>query len=286
MAENRTVRVPVEGGELAVEVTGGGGAPVLAVHGVSSNCRLWNWLRAEAPELALVMPDLRGRAGSHRVAGTSSIRRHAEDLVRVLDALELEVVAVCGMSMGGFVAVELATRWPERVRGLVLVDGGLPMALPAGLTPEAVPAAFAPQLERVARRWDGVEDYLAYFCRANPLLDARDPLLRDCLEHDLEDGRVLLSREAVLADATDVFFGEHRWRELATPTEFVCAEWGAGKSTPPAYSAGALEGFRAEVPALGRPRRIAGADHAATIMTRAGAAVVGAALHDVLLRVR
>ncbi|GAA3524237.1 hypothetical protein GCM10022222_03290 [Amycolatopsis ultiminotia] len=278
--------MPVEGGELAVEVAGGGRRAVLAVHGLTGNCRLWNWLRAEAPEIALVMPDLRGRAGSYRVAGRSSVRRHAEDLVRVLDALELDVVAVCGMSMGGFVAVELATRWPGRVRGLVLVDGGLPMAVPAGLTPDALPAAFAPQLERVSRRWADVDEYLAYFLHSNPLLDPRDPLLRDCLEHDLDDGRVLLGREAVLADATDVFFGEHRWRALATPTELVCAEWSAGADTPPAYSAEALAEFREALPVLGRPRRIAGTDHAGTVMTRAGAAVVGAALHDVLLRVR
>jgi len=38
-----TVRlVPVRGGELAVEELPGDTRPVLAIHGVSSNCRLWN----------------------------------------------------------------------------------------------------------------------------------------------------------------------------------------------------------------------------------------------------
>ncbi|MGW4486704.1 alpha/beta fold hydrolase [Amycolatopsis sp. NPDC004368] len=277
---SRTTTVPVDGGALAVEVVAGTSAPVLAVHGVTSNRRLWNWLRAEAPDLSLIMPDLRGRAGSFAVAGASSPRQHAADLVRVLDALGHDRVDVCGMSMGGFVAVELATRWPERVRGLVLVDGGLPMAVPPGLTRDTVAAAFAVQLERVSRRWADVGEYLEYFTRANPLLDAADPLLRDCLDHDLSDGRVFLGREAVLADAAEVFFGESHWREITVPTEFVCAEWGVGEGTPPAYDDEALAGFRTALPSLRRPRRIAGADHAATIMTHSGAAVVGVALRD------
>ncbi|MET7993725.1 alpha/beta hydrolase [Amycolatopsis sp. NPDC005232] len=284
VGDARTVSVPVEGGALAVEVVAAASAPVLAVHGVTSNRRLWNWLRAEGPDLSLVMPDLRGRAGSFAVAGPSSLRQHASDLVRVLDALGHPVVDVCGMSLGGFVAVELATRRPDRVRGLVLVDGGLPMAVPSGLTADTVPAAFAPQLDRVSRRWADLDEYLAYFTRTNPLLDAADPLLRDCLDHDLSDGRVFLSREAVLADATDVFFGESRWQEIAVPTELVCAEWSSGADTPPAYGDKALAGFRAALPSLRRPRRITGADHAATIMTHSGAAVVGAALHDLLAR--
>jgi pimeloyl-ACP methyl ester carboxylesterase len=49
----------------------------------------------------------------------------------VLDHLDLAAVHMCGMSMGGFVAVELATAYPGRVKSLILVDGGFPMAAPA-----------------------------------------------------------------------------------------------------------------------------------------------------------
>jgi pimeloyl-ACP methyl ester carboxylesterase len=277
----KTVSVPVDGGALAVEVAESDSAPVLAIHGVTSNCRLWNWLRASAPGLSLVMPDLRGRAGSFGVRGRSSLRQHAEDLVRVLDTLGLDAVDVCGMSMGGFAAVELATGWPDRVRGLVLVDGGLPMSAPAGLTPEMLPAAFAPQLGRLARPFESFEEYLAYFARNSPLLDPADPLLFDYLAHDLVGGRVRLSPEAVLSDAEDVFFGESLWLRLTGPVELVCAEWSVGPDTPPAYPDEALAGFRSQLPTLREPRRIAGTDHAATIMTHGGAAVVADALRDV-----
>jgi pimeloyl-ACP methyl ester carboxylesterase len=56
--------------------------------------------------------------------GPYSVRQHADDLVRVLDALSLDAVTVCGMSLGGFVGVSLAVSHPERVRALICVDGG------------------------------------------------------------------------------------------------------------------------------------------------------------------
>jgi pimeloyl-ACP methyl ester carboxylesterase len=249
----KTVSVPVDGGSLAVEVAESDSAPVLAIHGVTSNCRLWNWLRASAPGLSLVMPDLRGRAGSFGVRGRSSLRQHAEDLVRVLDALGLDAVDICGMSMGGFAAVELATGWPDRVRGLVLVDGGLPMSAPAGLTPEMLPAAFAPQLGRLARPFEGVEEYLAYFRRNSPLLDPADPLLRDNL-----------------------------WRAPRPGKRAECPAQHSTQHTPAQPAPSDVTRFRWQLPTLREPRRIAGTDHAATIMTHGGAAVVAGAIREVM----
>ena len=56
--------VAVPGGDLVYEVLTGTSEPVLAIHGISSHRRLWSWLHAEAPDLTLVTPDLRGRADS------------------------------------------------------------------------------------------------------------------------------------------------------------------------------------------------------------------------------
>jgi pimeloyl-ACP methyl ester carboxylesterase len=276
------VAVPVPGGDLVVEVRDGDSAPVLAVHGVSSNARLWNWLAAEAPELTLVAPDLRGRGASVAVGGPSSLRRHAEDLLAVLDELQLERVVVCGMSMGGFAAVVLATTHPERVRELVLVDGGLAMAAPAGLTPEGVRAAFAAQAGRAARTFTDVDDYADLFLAGTPLLDRADPLLRDYLAHDLRDGRVRLDPEVLVADAVDTLLGASPWRELAVPTRFLHAEWSTGDGSPPAYPADRVAGFAAELPALRVTELVPGVDHAASIMTGRGAVAVARHLRAAL----
>jgi pimeloyl-ACP methyl ester carboxylesterase len=280
----RTHRVPVAGGELAVEEWAAASAPVLAVHGVSSNARLWNWLRAEAPELSLVAPDLRGRAGSAAVAGPSSLAQHAEDLVAVLDALGLDRVTVCGMSMGGFVAVALATVHPDRVRDLVLVDGGFPMAVYEGLTEDGVRAAFTAQAARSARTFADVDDYADAFLPGTPLLDRDDPLLRDYLAHDLADGRVRLDADVLVADAVDTIVGtgSERWRELERPARLVYAEWSVGAGSPPAYPPERVADLAAPVAALGETELVPGVDHAASIMSRRGAAVVAGHLQVAL----
>ena len=274
--------VPVPGGELAVEVLPGATEPVLALHGVSSNCRLWNWLRAEAPELSLIAPDLRGRAASVSVAGPSSLARHAEDMIAVLDALDVERATVCGMSMGGFVAVTLATTHPDRVRDLVLVDGGFPMATAEGLTEDGVRAAFAAQAARTERAFADVGEYADFLAAGAPLLDRADPLLLDYLGHDLAGGRVRLDPEALVADAVDALLGPSRWRELTTPARLVYAEWSVGAGSPPAYPPERVAGFAAQLPALQATELVPGVDHAASIMTRRGAAVVAAHLRAVL----
>jgi pimeloyl-ACP methyl ester carboxylesterase len=232
------IGVDVPGGAIAVEVVSQGTEPVLAIHGISSQRKLWNWLRAAEPGLSLIAPDLRGRGHSIGAGGPSSIGRHAADMVAVLDRLGLDAVHVCGMSMGGFVAVELATAFPGRVKSLILVDGGFPMAAPPGLTPEVLPAVFADRLARLDREWSSVSEYARFFIgQTAPLLDPADPLLLDCLAHDLAGGRVRLSAEALIGDATDISSarrsgGSSRYRPGSSPPSGASART-APPRTPP-----------------------------------------------------
>jgi pimeloyl-ACP methyl ester carboxylesterase len=268
----------VPGGELAVEAYRGTTEPVLAIHGISSTRMLWSWLREELPELTLLAPDLRGRGDSVDVGGPSSIVQHADDMVAILDARDLESVHVCGMSMGGFVGVALAVRHPERVRSLTLVDGGFPMPTPPGLTVDNVHTALADRYARLGVEWDSVEAYRDFFvANTAPLLDPGDPLLLDYLRHDLSRGRARLSAEVLTQDAADVFFGEEYWRKLAVPTRLLAAEWSSGEGTPAAYSDEQLAEWE---PLLQERRRVEKVDHAAIIMSPHGAAAVA----DVLRR--
>jgi pimeloyl-ACP methyl ester carboxylesterase len=86
--------VEVPGGRLAVEVNSRDSEPVLAIHGISSQRKLWNWLRAAAPDLNLIAPDLRGRGDSVGVTLPSSIGRHAADMVLIMNNLGLEAAHV------------------------------------------------------------------------------------------------------------------------------------------------------------------------------------------------
>ena len=282
------------GGHLAVTTYAGSTEPVLAIHGVSSNAHLWNWLHAAAPEISLLAPDLRGRAGSFDVGGPvvrragpratapASLAQHADDVVAVLDAADLDRIVVCGMSMGGFVAVTLALRHPDRVRALVLVDGGFPMAAD-GLTPDAVRAAFAPQATRREHVFADVDAYRTFFLAAPNLLDADDPLLTDYLAHDLgDDGRVRLAGDLLLDDAVETLLHPPPWRELTVPVRLLAAQWSAGAGSPPAYPDAALATYRAELACLVEARRVDGVDHGASIMTARGAAAVADVLRPVV----
>jgi pimeloyl-ACP methyl ester carboxylesterase len=269
---SKVIAVEVPGGTLAVELVQAGTEPVLAIHGISSQRRLWNWLRAAKPDLSLIAPDLRGRGDSVDVAGPSSIARHAADMVAVLDHLGIDAAHVCGMSMGGFVAVELATACAGRVRSLILVDGGFPMAAPPGLTPEALPAVFRDRLARLEHEWSSVGDYARFFTEQTaPLLDPADPLLLYYLAHDLVGHYARLNVDALVADAADIFFGPSKWQQLQVPTRLLTAEWSVGAGSAPAYTTEAVRTFREGLDTLVTVRPVPGVDHPASIMSHTGA---------------
>lgn len=99
-----------------------GAEPIVLVHGGGGHA---GWWVEVAPLLGgtydVVIPDLSGHGDSgHRL--TYSPQVWADELAGLLMALELREVNVVAHSMGGRVSVFLASRWPELVRRLVLVD--------------------------------------------------------------------------------------------------------------------------------------------------------------------
>jgi pimeloyl-ACP methyl ester carboxylesterase len=277
----QTAQVPVTGGTLAVELCETSSSPILAIHGISSQRKLFNWISACDPRLNLIAPDLRGRGESVAVAGPFSIDQHVEDMVAVLDHLGLDTVTVCGMSMGGFVGVELAAAHPDRVASLFLIDGGFPMPAPPGLTKEMLPLVFKDRLARLEQGFASLEDYAAFFvANTAPLLDPTDPVLIDYLRHDLVDGQIRLSADALLADAAGVFFDDNLWQEVDVPTRLVYAEWSTGEGSPPAYSDDAVAGFRDQLSSLVLTHKLDGVDHAATVMTKNGADAIAPILRE------
>src|SRR3712207_1203420 len=119
-------RVPGEV-ELAAWRAGSGPDPVLCLHGITAQHRAFNALaRHLASSRSLVGLDLRGRGDSAKPDSGYGLETHARDVIRVLDHLRLESAVIVGHSMGGFVALESALTYPDRVRAIVLLDGGWP----------------------------------------------------------------------------------------------------------------------------------------------------------------
>ena len=94
----------------------GRGLPLLLIHGFPLSRRIWApQLAALADEFRLIAPDLRGFGESDAPDGPYSMDSFADDMVGLLDHLGIERAVVCGMSMGGYVLLNMLDRYPDRV---------------------------------------------------------------------------------------------------------------------------------------------------------------------------
>jgi len=112
------------------------GAPnVLCLHGLTRNSRDFEDLALHlAARYRVIVPDVRGRGLSARDPKPENyqIPVYLRDLEELLRGLGVERMSVIGTSMGGLIAMVLATMQPARVRRIVLNDVG-PEVDPAGL---------------------------------------------------------------------------------------------------------------------------------------------------------
>src|ERR671920_945447 len=187
-------RVPGEV-ELAIWRAGEGPDPVVCLHGITAQHRAFTAAaRYLEPSHGLVGVDLRGRGDSDKPEAGYGLEAHAADVVRVLDHLGFQSAVLAGHSMGGFVALKTALEFPERVRALVLLDGGWPRVesapeeLTEGEKQEA--AALEEGLARAFRRLDmtfeSPEAYLDFWFPDRDLtLDDLPPDLADYYLYDL-----------------------------------------------------------------------------------------------------
>lgn len=99
------------------------GPPILMVHGYPFNRTLWDeQVEALSSRHRVIAPDLRGFGESDAAPGTATMNLMARDLALLLNHLGIVRAAVCGLSMGGYVALALYKQLPSRVRALVLAD--------------------------------------------------------------------------------------------------------------------------------------------------------------------
>ena len=112
----------------------GAGPPLVLLNGFAATKDDWDpaFLDALAADHELVLLDHRGMGESADGGGPFTVEDLADDAADAIDALELDRAAVLGWSMGGYVALSLARRHPERVERLVLLSttGGGELAMP------------------------------------------------------------------------------------------------------------------------------------------------------------
>ena len=287
--------VAVPGGALFVARAGpppqDAASVALLVHGITASHLSWPPVARElaGDGACLLAPDLRGRGRSAGLPGPYGIAAHVRDLVAVLAALGVERAVLAGHSMGAYVVARLAVEHPGRASAVVLVDGGLPLALPDGVDPDAaLDAVLGPATARLRMTFASAEEYVGFW-RAHPAFanawtaDA-EAYARGDLTGEPPALRSRVSEPAVRADGSDLVRDEPT-RDAAprvrAPLTLLRAPRGLqDEPDAPLIPEATLAGFAAERPDA-RIVEVAGVNHY-TITLGAGAGAVAAAIRRAL----
>jgi len=293
MSGYSTRDVPVPGGCLRIGVWESAdvaaGAPVrrgvLALHGISASHLAWVIVArvlTAGDGVRVLAPDLRGRGRSGALPGPWGMARHADDAAAALDAVGLSDVDVVGHSMGGFAAMAFAGRYAERMRSLLLVDGGVPIPPPPGMSSrEALAATLGPAAERLQRTFASVEQYRQFWQRHPALATDWTPDITAYIDYDLTgtppDLRSSCSLEAVIHDSeqlasdTDLL---RWWNELERDVLFLRAPSGL-LGGPALYAPSALDEWQARIPSLSW-RDVPDVNHYTITLSERGAVAIAA----------
>lgn len=114
-------KISLDGFDLAYDRRGSG-PPLVLIHGFPFDHTIWgDVVPFLENEFDLILPDLRGFGESTTVDSPYSMTDMAEDVASLLDKLGIEKTSLAGHSMGGYVALAFARKYPERVNSLALV---------------------------------------------------------------------------------------------------------------------------------------------------------------------
>ncbi len=100
----------------------GQGQPLILLHGLFGSADNWGTIAKHFSQTNQVISvDLRNHGRSPH-SDTQSYADMAEDLVELCDSLNLDTIHLLGHSLGGKVAMQFATQYPERIDRLIIVD--------------------------------------------------------------------------------------------------------------------------------------------------------------------
>jgi len=109
-------------GQIHLKYTEGEKTPLLLLHGVGNRCDSFDALIPHI-ENPIIAPDLLG-FGKSSISDRNRVKAHAQDMMELMDALNIEKVWIAGNSFGGDIALEMALQIPDRVKGVISLNGG------------------------------------------------------------------------------------------------------------------------------------------------------------------
>jgi lipase len=255
----RSISAAVDGGRLhGGEWNPSGATTVVAVHGITANHRNFALLAEALPRHRLLAPDLRGRGASRTLPGPWGIDLHAEDVAGLITASAQGPVVLVGHSMGGFVAAALVRRFPDLVSGLVLVDGGLPFPLPAGIdADQVIKQTLGPALQRLQQTFPSRDAYRRFWQAHPAFREAWSDAVAEYVDYDLVGSppelRSSVCSQAVMQDAREQFQDPDTADVLggfSRPARLLVVSRGLLDQRPGLYPEEALVRWRSRLPSL------------------------------------
>jgi 3-oxoadipate enol-lactonase len=118
------MRIKANDIQVNYELSGKKGAQVVVLsHSLSSSLLMWDpQMDALSPYFQVLRYDIRGHGGSDAPSGAYTLELLAEDVIKLLDALEIDRVHFVGLSLGGMIGQRLAVNDSRRLKSLTLCD--------------------------------------------------------------------------------------------------------------------------------------------------------------------
>lgn len=96
---------------------------IIFIHGFPLNKTMWDsQLALLKKDYRVISYDIRGHGNSETGIDEFSIDLFVTDLINLMNALEIDKASLCGLSMGGYIALNAIEKHPERFDALVLSD--------------------------------------------------------------------------------------------------------------------------------------------------------------------
>lgn len=115
----------INGVKINYELSGQGPCLVL-IHGFSDNLTMWyNQVHEFSKSYQVLTYDVRGHGQTEVLEEAYSMDLFAEDLRKLLEALQIQKACVLGYSMGGRIGLSFAMRYPEKTTGLIFANSGV-----------------------------------------------------------------------------------------------------------------------------------------------------------------
>lgn len=118
------MKTVVDGIDISyVDVGDSHALPIVLIHGFPLNYEMWQpQIECLTKRFRVIAYDVRGHGKTSSRDPQYVIEFFVDDLIGLLDQLKIERAILCGLSMGGYIALRRVERNPERVMGLILAD--------------------------------------------------------------------------------------------------------------------------------------------------------------------